>query len=566
MAEPKHPSVHELVERKQRVVDALTRGHLDQAQAGLQELLRLYPRDYEVSKLAAFLALQRNDLLRAHDAFKQTRDLAPNPASRALACAGLCEVFLAGGSAAEAEVHAREALGLEPGNPEFHKLLARCLLAQGRIQDALASMRRSIDELPAAFEDALSLHLAGLLMQAGRADEALSVISGIGAPLSGEAETILAKATLLHANGRSDEAAECYRRALAAAPGLSCDYAFMGCLGARAAEERGRLADKLAHTAEADILSRIDLNFALAKAADAAGEYDAAFQHLHQGNRLKRGTFRYDPADDLAMYESIRRFFAREELTAPGDPMTSSGASPIFIVGMPRSGTTLAEQILGAHPAVIAAGELPFIDILAREFMERHRSCRDGVLAGDIAAMAARYLVSLREHAQGRAYVTDKMPLNFRYLGFIRLLFPRAPIIHCRRDPMDTCFSCYQQLFEGNNLPFCYDLQELNGFHRLYRDYMRHWRQVLDTPPLEFHYESLVDDAEGEIRRLLAHCGLTFDPSCLSFHTSRRTVLTASRSQVRRPLYKNAVGKWRSYERHLGDLMRGLDDPSEAAT
>ena len=561
MAGPEQMSAREKAERRRRIVEALTRGDLDQAHADVEELRRRCPPEFDVLKFAALVALHRNDLPRAHEVFLQARDLAPDAPSRAQACAGLCEVFMAGESAAGGETYVREALDLEAGNPEFHKLLARCLLAQGRIREALASLRQSMDKFPARLRDAFSVQLAGLLVQAGRADEALAAISGIGPPRSGDVDTLVAKATLLQAGGRADEAAECYRRALEAVPGLPCNHAFMDCLGARAAEERGRLVERLAGTPEADIHSRIDLHFALAKATHAAGDYDLAFHYLRRGNQLKRGTLLYDPAKEAEAYEAIRRVFGRGTLTVAGESVVPAGPLPIFIVGMPRSGTTLAEQILGAHPAVAAAGELPFIDMLAREFMDRHRSYRDGVTAGEVTAMAGRYLALLQERSQGRPHVTDKMPLNFRHLGLIRLLFPRAPIIHCQRDAMDTCFSCYQQLFEGSNLPFCYDLQELSGFHRLYRDYMDHWRQALDPAPLELHYEDLVEDAEGETRRLLAHCGLPFDAACLSFHTARSTVLTASRGQVRKPLYKEAVGKWRRYEKHLGELMRGLADP-----
>jgi len=185
-----------------------------------------------------------------------------------------------------------------------------------------------------------------------------------------------------------------------------------------------------------------------------------------------------------------------------------------------------------------------------------------GGVAGDVAAMAEHYIAMVRERYRGKPYVTDKMPLNFRHLGLIRLLFPTAPIIHCLRDALDTCFSCYQQLFEGANIPFSYDLQELGAFHRLYRDYMSHWQQVLPVQPFELHYEKLVEDIESETRKLLGYCGLEFDPACLDFHTAQRTVLTASAGQVRSPVYKNAVGKWRRYERYLGSLMQSLADPT----
>jgi hypothetical protein len=235
---------------------------------------------------------------------------------------------------------------------------------------------------------------------------------------------------------------------------------------------------------------------------------------------------------------------------------------PIFIVGMPRSGTTLIEQILASHPQVIGAGELNAL----RNAAERLGPLPEAFagLTPQAATQVGRdYLAHVTPLARGRAHVVDKMPGNFLHAGLIAAALPGARIIHSRRDAVDTCLSCYSKLFSGEQ-PFAYDFGELGRFHRGYEALMAHWRTLL--PPecfIEIDYEEVVDDLEGQARRLIAFLGLPWDEACLNFHQSRRVVRTASMNQVRQPIYRGSKGRWRQYAGHLQPLLAALGIEAE---
>jgi len=236
-----------------------------------------------------------------------------------------------------------------------------------------------------------------------------------------------------------------------------------------------------------------------------------------------------------------------------GDPSADS----IFIVGMPRSGTTLVEQVLASHPEVFAAGEV----MNFREAMEAVAAFPEAMpslTAEQLREIGARYAKSMRALAPTAERITDKMPSNFRFVGLIHLALPNARIIHVRRDPIDTCLSCYSKIFTGDQ-PFSYDLGELGRFYRAYEALMAHWRRVLpEGAMIEVQYEELVADFEKQARRIVDYCGLAWDERCLAFHETKRPVLTASAVQVRQPLYRSAVGKWRPYAALLAPLLDAL--------
>ena len=306
------------------------------------------------------------------------------------------------------------------------------------------------------------------------------------------------------------------------------------------------------------LADRIILCFTLGKAFLDIGEGDTAFRYLGEGNRLKRGTFDYDSAQTGRWLQSHSRRFSGEwfnDHAGMGDPSDM----PVFIVGMPRSGTTLIEQMLGAHPDICPAGELAYITNL----VENADRAGGNAERPDLTGMAAQYLAKVAPLAEGRSHVVDKMPANFIHLGWIHAMFPNARIIHCRRDPVDTCLSCYSRLF-GAEQSFTYDMTELGAFYLAYRDLMAHWRNVLpDNRLIEVDYEAVIADCETEARRLIDFIGVPWDDACLAFHKSQRPVRTASVHQVREPLYTTSVGRWRPYARHLAPLLQALDMEEE---
>ena len=307
------------------------------------------------------------------------------------------------------------------------------------------------------------------------------------------------------------------------------------------------------------------LRFALGKAYDDLQRYDEAFDNLEQGCAIKRRSSVYNEGETLRLVERIKSVVTRsvvELLQGHG----VAGAQPIFVLGMPRSGTTLIEQIIASHPEVTGAGELREVNDALGEFrMGRASRTPYPELMGDLnpaelAKFGQKYLERALRHAPAAARFTDKMPTNFFFLGLIRLAMPNAKIIHVNRNPVDTCLSCYSKLFSGE-VNYTYDLSELGRYYRAYHGLMQHWRTVLPAGSfLDVQYEDVVSDIETQARRILDYCGLTWDAHVLDFHLNERPIKTASTAQVRQPIYRSSMGRWRHYEKHLGPLLHELGD------
>jgi len=312
------------------------------------------------------------------------------------------------------------------------------------------------------------------------------------------------------------------------------------------------------------------VRYALAKELEDLAEYSRSFAHLRSAAQLRRRHIVYDVERDVATVTWIEAAFTPQRLrtAAPGDPSTE----PIFIVGMPRTGTTMVERILGRHPQVFAAGELPhFADALtaaataARSAQSLSR--RDLIEASsqiDFEALGSDYLARTRPATGHTPRFTDKLPLNYLYCGLIHLSLPNARIVHLTRHPMATCYAIYKTLFK-DAYPFSYDLRELACYYAAYRRLMRHWHAALPGIILDVSYESLVNDPQAESKRLLAHCGLAWDPICADFHRNPNPTATASAAQVRRPLYDTSVRLWTHYERELEPLRTLLIEAGIAA-
>lgn len=320
---------------------------------------------------------------------------------------------------------------------------------------------------------------------------------------------------------------------------------------------------------------QVYLNFALAKVHDDSGDFDTAWQHYEAANRMKtkrsaalRGLSQIEDASPASPGDNASRavdgftpgFF--QSISGSGNP----SRTPIFIVGMPRSGTTLTEQILSSHPDVAGAGELNFIHQIRQEISRRRldpscppdRDMADQLSATDPAELkrhADHYLAQLDRFRSNERHVTDKMPTNFMHLGLIAALFPGATVIHCRRNPMDVLVSCFCQ---NLNVPFC-DLNQLVDYHRQYRRMMAHWEQVLPIKIYSNDYESLVAEPEVNAKALIQHCDLQWSDDCLRFDSNHRAVHTPSKWQVRQPMYRSSVEKWRRFEKHVAPIAERIN-------
>lgn len=314
-----------------------------------------------------------------------------------------------------------------------------------------------------------------------------------------------------------------------------------------------QLLEKQLQSSRTDIDSRAQIYFRLGSFYDRTGDYDVAFDYFRRANEL-RGTDASGVHFKTVVDDIIRRFGTDTlQVVAPSG---CASDLPVFIVGMPRSGTTLVEQILASHPSVHGAGELDTLPALLDEIPDLTGDIRS-VSGNVLERAAATYIEHILSLAPQAARITDKMPANFQNIGYIHLLFPRARIIHCRRNPMDTCLSCYFQDFAGH-LRYANDLASLGDYYVQYHRLMEHWSQVPGMRILHVDYEKLVSNFEEECRKLIDFCGLEWDPACLDFYKMDRIVVTASANQVTQPLYTGSVNRWLCYKDHLGVLARAL--------
>ncbi len=431
-----------------------------------------------------------------------------------------------------------------------------------RTGDALEAGRRAVAAGPNSGE---AHHALGQALQAaGQYDAALAAYERAAAqPGSAREQAQIASAALHMELGRKAQATAGFEQALAAFP--------------RSAKALYNLADMRRVTRDDPILPRMldllgtdgsalslddqmQLRFALGKAFLDLGDSAQAFRHLNEGNRLKRAMFQYDSVQVRAWMASIATTFTRGALAAAAKRRAApapGSALPVFVFGMPRSGTSLVEQILASHPAVHGAGELRHLPAAVEQIGGLPASVKT-LSAEQLAAMGAEYRAAVTGLARGRALVVDKMPSNFLWAGLIRMILPEARMIHVRRDPADTCLSCYTKLFAKEQL-FSYNLPELGQFHRDYQTMMDHWRAVLPASHfLEVEYEAVVDDLEAESRRMLAFLGLPWDEAVLGFHQTQRPVRTASVNQVREPIYRSSAGRWRAHAAELQPLLAAL--------
>jgi Flp pilus assembly protein TadD len=503
---------------------------LEEGEQSFRRALELEPDDPATHHALARVLAEQHKLREAEAACRRALELDPELAQAYIT---LGKIFQKRGRWVEAESALATVLRLRPRDPEGHKTLGIVLVDQGRPSEALSSLEEAVRLQP----DDASTHrlLAYALMQLGRFADAESQA----------------------------------REALRLKPGWAKAYSLLNVItGFESGDpDLGEIEAQASADGELPINERVHLYFTLAKSYDKSGDVDRAFEFLSTGNALERERWSssYDVEVEERDVERIVEIVDGQLL----DRLSGSGhesTTPVFIVGMPRSGTTLVEQILSSHPGVYGAGELDAVSRVAGAILVMTPD-RAGYPSGlpqleprDLEELGRLYVSSVSKLAPDAARLTDKMPANFHYVGLIHLMLPHARIIHCKRDPADTCLSCYSTHF-GGSLRWSYDLEDLGRYYRAYARLMAHWRRVLpEGRMLEVQYEDVVVDLEREARRLVEHCGLEWNDACLAFHKNERPVHTASLAQVRRPLYASSVGRWRGYEEHLGPLFAALGE------
>ncbi|MGA7539644.1 MAG: sulfotransferase [Steroidobacteraceae bacterium] len=403
-----------------------------------------------------------------------------------------------------------------------------------------------------------ALTLVGL----GQHEQALELYRDLLAGAAQPAEIHLSIAHSLKTLGLTEAAVEEYRTAADARPGYGEAYWSLANLKTYRFTDAQLCEMRAVEAGPAtSVVDRYHLCFALGKALEDREEYEPSFEFYSRGNALKRASSGYR-AETVQTGVRLQREVCTRALLSRQAGAGSPASDPIFIVGLPRSGSTLIEQILASHSAVEGTQELADLPRIVAE-LEGYPQILTRMAAEDFRRLGERYLRDTRIYrATGRTRFIDKMPNNFRHIGLIHLMLPNATIIDARREPMACCFSCFKQLF-AQGQTFTYDLDDIARYYRTYLELMRHWDSVLPGRVLRVHYEDVVNDLPGSVRRLLGHCGLEPEPACLAFHRTARSVRTASSEQVRQPIYRDALEQWRHYERWLGPLRDALGDALE---
>ena len=464
----------------------------------------------------------------------------------------------------DADFLLESAVELEPENIQLRLDYIQVLRKRQKFSAALEQAKFLMARDPDS--PVFQSHYAIESMQAGDYETALSYFDRVLKILPDDPATLVSRGHALKTYGRTEDAITSYRRATEVSPGHGDAWYGLANLKTYRFSDT-ELADMEAQAASSDLdhPSRIHIAFALGKAREDREDYDKAFAAYAQGNALKHQTVRYT-TEQMQAELTAQKAHCTAGLFEKQGGKGYAAPDPIFIVGLPRAGSTLIEQILASHPDVDGTLELPNILSLAHRLRgrsqitdrERYPRILHELPAEDLAALGKEYIDNTRIHRQGAPFFTDKMPNNFRHLGLIHLILPNAKIIDARRNPMDCCWSGFKQLFaEGQE--FTYSLEDIGHYYREYVVMMEYWDAVL--PPgriLRVQHENVLDDLDDQVRRLLDYCGLPFDARCVNFHETRRAVRTASSEQVRQPINKSGLEQWRPYEAHLGPLKNAL--------
>lgn len=551
---PRHAAAHQGLGSALQALEQLS-----EAEASYRQALELDPHNAAALDGLGVVLHKQGELEQAVTTLEHAVALAPESAQ---AHYHLGMTLFDKGAFEQASAHIRNAIRLRPDYPEAYVTLGRILQALGALEESIRHYRYAIDLKPDCAETYVNLGMA--LQGQGKYDEALNVFRTAREIAPDAIDAIAGEAGVHERRGDIELARQLLDPPIERGVrdiGLATVYAAISTkLGTT--EKAITLLEQLLPGKEQSPARRGEIHLALGSVYQHTKDYDRAFQNFQTANGLYPYHFERE-AFRQQVDRIIRAFDKKAMTTLPRAANTSD--RPVFIVAMPRSGTSLTEQILAAHPLVHGAGELPFIDNITSGMAARmgvstpYPDCVATITHEVMEQFSQEYLDGISALAPSDAVrVTDKMPHNFIDLGLIELLFPQARIIHISRDPRDTCVSIYTHHFAASHA-YATDLGDLGFYYREYQRLMAHWRKVLTMPLLDLRYEDIVEDPEGEIRKIIDFCGLEWSDNCLNFHENRRDVATPSYDQVRQPIYKGSVGRWQRYEKFLSPLIDELN-------
>ena len=547
-------------------VQHLSAERLDDAAPLLNQIVARAADFHPAYNLLGIIAFKAGKLSQAAELIAKASALAPE---EGMYHRHLSELYRRLGRSDEAVAEGKRATELRTDDPDAHYNLGFALAEKNAWNTAILSYRRALELNP---QHDLSWNNLGVALEklgdlAGAEAACLKAIELN--PANSHAHFDLGG--LYSVQGRLEDARRCYENAISISPDGIGAHSNLAKLKTYREDDPHLLylEHSLGKMADKPINERIRYWFTLGKAREDVGRYDDAFAAYAEGNRLQQSILPYDEVADCVMQEQVMTVFSRSFFKL-GNKVKYSDKAPVFIVGMPRSGTTLLEQILSNHPAVYGAGELTLMDELVKsaevKSAQRFPNFIPGLTAADFARMGESYAKNAWNIAPDAICITDKQPFNFLYVGLIRQMLPNAKIIHAMRDPMDSCFSCYSLLFTGP-LSFTYDLGTLGRYYARYIKLMRHWHTVLPAGSiLDVRYEDMVADTEGQARRIIDYLELPWDDNCLAFHQNKRQVKTASIGQVRKPIYQTSVARWERFAQHLTPLLEIVRDYRESTS
>jgi|TARA_B110000240_G_scaffold116388_1_gene130429 tetratricopeptide (TPR) repeat protein len=465
----------------------------------------------------------------------------------------------------DAEVLLENAVRFEPDNDLARYDYMGVLYKRQKYAASFEQAERLIQKAPENIRHQTAY--ANQCVAIGRFDEAIEIYDRVIPQVTDPAMVHLLKAHALKTIDQSEQAITAYRAAYENKPGFGDAFWSLANL------KTYRFTDleveaMLTSVAEPNLspVDHVHLNFALGKHFEDGKDFEQAFAFYQQGNNLKQRQIGYD-GELLSQRLNLQTTVCDDVLFKQRKNSGCQAPDPIFIVGLPRSGSTLLEQILASHPQVDGTQELPNIAAFAFELDGRRRlqdapqypACLTSIPDSELAAMGQKYLDDTQIHRGQAPFFIDKMPNNFRHIGLIQLILPNAKIIDARRHPMACCFSGFKQLFASGQ-EFSYSLEDIGRYYQDYISLMNHWHQVLPGKILTVHHEAVVFDLEAQVRQLLAFCGLAFDPACLNFHQTERSVRTPSSEQVRQPIYQSGLEAWMGFEPWLAPLKAAIGD------
>lgn len=522
------------------------RGQMHEAIGSMRKSLELSPLDAEVQLNLGSVLHALGQLQEAEAYYRNALAIHPESAE---ALNNLGNLLCDRGRPAEAENFYQKAIALIPDYAQAYSNYGYALFMLCRLDEAEVVCRKAI-ALQSDYAKAY-LNLGAVLLSQERHCEAELTLRTAADLMPGEARVYNNLGTALLEQGRLQEARASYERALQINPLFpECHNNLSQVKTYTPDDPHIPLLSQLVQQLQEPV-GRMHACFALGKAYADMKQHGDAFAILNEGNHLRKMMLGYSVEKDRDLFARIRGAF---DALPPSVDEVPGLSRVILIVGMPRSGTTLVEQILTSHPQVMGGGERAFLNRLASESLESHSfvvemACRQ---------VAADYAVELDCLREGRPWITDKMPTNFRWLGFVLWANPHIKVVHTVRDPLATCWSIYKQYFPANALGFAYDLEDLGTYYRMYEDLMAFWHEKFPGRIYDLNYERLTESQEDETRKLLGYCGLPWDERCLEFEKTQRVVRTASAAQVRQKMYKGSSEAWRPYEPYLGPLMKAL--------